>query len=152
MAGRAGRPLVRVPAFWDTSALVPLCVRQSMTPNAVALYKTHDIVVWWTAPVEIASALARLMRMKQISATECAKARKLVNVLSDSWSVIQPSEALRAKALQLVDRYDLRAADSLQLAAALEWCEDAPRGRVFLTTDERLREAALLAAFDAQPM
>ncbi len=66
--------------------------------------------------------------------------------------MIQPSDALRARALQLVDRYDFRAADSLQLAAALEWCEDAPQGRVFLTTDERLREAALLAGFDAKPI
>ncbi len=121
MAGRAGRPIGRHPAFWDTSALVPLCVRQSMTPTAVALYKLHSVVVWWATPVEIASALARLVRMMQIDPADCAKARKLANVLSDSWSVIQPSDALRAKALQLVDRYDLRAADSLQLAAALEW-------------------------------
>jgi hypothetical protein len=49
-----------------------------------------------------------------------------------------------------VDRYDLRAADSLQLAAALEWCEDAPQGRIFLTTDRKLREAALLSGFDAK--
>ena len=52
--------------------------------------------------------------------------------------------------MQLVDRYDLRAADSFQLAAALEWCEYAPEGRVFLTTDHRLKEAALLSGFDAK--
>lgn len=141
---------MRVPAFWDTSALVPLCVRQSMTATTVALHKTYDVVVWWTVPVEIASALARLLRMKQINPADCAKARKLAGVLSDSWSVIQPSDALRAKALQLLERYDLRAADSLQLAAALEWCEGDPQGRVFLTADERLREAALLTGFDAK--
>ena len=143
---------MRIPAFWDTSALVPLCVRQSMTPDVVGLYKIHDVVVWWTTPVEIASALARLVRMQQINPGDCAKARKLVHVLADSWSVIQPSETLRARALQLVERYDLRAADSLQLAAAVEWCEGVPQGRVFLTTDERLRTAALLAGFDAIPM
>jgi predicted nucleic acid-binding protein len=88
--------------------------------------------------------------MMQIDPADCAKARKLANVLSDSWSVIQPSDALRTKAVQLVDRYDLRAADSLQLAAALEWCEDVPLKRVFLTADERLREAALLTGFDAK--
>ena len=53
-AGNAG------PAIWDASALVPLCVRQDMTPQAIALYRTHDAVVWWVTPVEIASALARL--------------------------------------------------------------------------------------------
>jgi len=123
-----------------------------MTPNAVARFKLHDLVVWWATPVEIAGALARLVRMKQIDPADCATARKLANVLSDSWSVIQPSDALRTKALLLVDRYDLRAADSLQLAAALEWCEDAPQGRGFLTADEKLRKASLLSGFDAQPL
>ena len=139
-------------AFWDTSALVPLCVRQSTTANAIALYRTHGAVVWWTTPVEIASALARLVRMKRINATDCAKARKLADVLSDSWSVIQPTDVVRAKALRLVDQHDLRAADSLQLAASLEWCEDVPKGRLFLTADERLREAALQVGFDAKQM
>ena len=123
-----------------------------MTPNVIALYKNHGVVVWWATPVEIASALARLARMKQINATDYTKARKLADVLSDSWSVIQPSDALRSRALRLVERYDLRAADSLQLAAALEWCEDVPNGRVFLTVDESLREAAFLAGFDAKQM
>ncbi len=139
-------------AFWDTSALVPLCVRQSTTANAIALYRTHGAVVWWTTPVEIASALARLVRMKRINATDCAKARKLADVLSDSWSVIQPTDVVRAKALRLVDQHDLRAADSLQLAASLEWCEDVPKGRLFLTADERLREAALQVGFEAKQM
>jgi predicted nucleic acid-binding protein len=151
MAGRA-KPLTRVAAFWDTSALVPLCIRQRITPKVVALYNTYEVVVWWATPVEIASALARLLRMQQISPSDCVKARKLAQTLADSWSVIQPSDALRSKAVRLVDRHDLRAADALQLVAALEWCEDAPQGRLFLTADERLREAALLSGFDARQM
>jgi len=143
---------MRIPAFWDTSALVPLCARQGITPRAISLYKLHDAVVWWATPVEIASALARLVRMKQLDSSDWTKARKLAKRLADAWSVIQPSDALRAKSIQIVDRYDLRAADSFQLAAALEWCEDAPQGRVFLTTDQKLREAALLSGFDAKPM
>lgn len=143
---------MRVPAFWDTSALVPLCVRQGITPRAIALYALHDVVVWWATPVEIASALARLVRMKQLAPGDWTKARTLAKKLADSWSVIQPSDALRAKSAQLVDRYDLRAADSFQLAAALEWCDGAPQDRVFLTADQRLREAAQSSGFDAQPM
>ena len=150
MAGRAEKSLMRVLAFWDASALVPLCVHQSITPRAIALYKSYEPVVWWATPVEIASALARLVRMRRLESTQWMKARKLANELADVWSVIQPSDALRAKATQLVDRYDLRAADSLQLAAALEWCEDAPQGQAFLTADHRLREAAMLSGFDAK--
>ena len=150
MAGGAGKPVMRVSAFWDASALVPLCVRQGITPGVIALYKSHEVVVWWATPVEIASAIARLVRMRQLDSGDCAKSRKLAKSLADSWSVIQPSDAVRTKAVQLVDRYDLRAADSLQLAAALVWCEDAPQGRIFLTTDRKLREAALLSGFDAK--
>jgi predicted nucleic acid-binding protein len=70
--------------------------------------------------------------------------------LADEWSVIQPSNGLRTNAAQLVDRYDLPAADALQLAAALPWCEDIPQGRVFLAADPTLREAAVLSGFDGK--
>src|SRR5947209_20539603 len=104
MAGRTGKPVTRVPAFWDASALVALCLQQGTTPRTIALYKTYDAVVWWATPVEIASALGRLMRMKQLDSRDWAKARKLAQILADSWSVIQPSDALRATSIQLVDR------------------------------------------------
>lgn len=150
MAGRTGKSITRLLAFWDASALVPLCVGQRTTPRAIELYKSYEAVVWWATPVEIASALARLVRMQQLGATDSAKARRLAASLADAWFVIQPSDALRMKATQLVDRYDLRAADALQLAAALEWCEDVPQGRIFLTADQRLRDAAVLAGFDGR--
>ncbi len=150
MARRTARPVKHSLAFWDTSALVPLCVRQGTTPRAIALYEKFEPVVWWATSVEIASALARLVRMKQLNSNDWAKAGKIATALANDWSVIQPSEALRTKATQLVDRYDLRAAEALQLAAALAWCEDIPQGRVFLTADQKLQEAALLSGFDAK--
>lgn len=116
----------------------------------MALYSAHDAVVWWTSRVEIASALARLLRMQQLNTMDYAKALKLAQNLADSWSEIQPSDAIRTRASLLVQRYDLRASDSLQLAAALEWYQDAPSGRILLRADRRLREAALLSGFDAK--
>lgn len=152
MARRTRGPLKRVAAFWDASALVPLCVNQGITSQVMELYGIHKIVVWWTSRVEIASALARLVRMHQLSTVDYAKARKLARDLADSWSEIQPSDAIRTRASLLVDRYDLRASDSLQLAAALEWCENAPMRRILLTADNRLREAALLCGFDTSKL
>jgi hypothetical protein len=90
--------------------------------------------------------------MKQLDASSLAKSRQLAGDLANTWSVIQPSDALRARAIWLIDRHDLRAADAFQLAAALEWCEGAPRGEVFLAADARLREAAVLNGFDAKPI
>ena len=152
MAGRTRTPLARVSAFWDASALIPLCVRQSLTPRAIVLHNRHGVVVWWATAVEIASALARLLRMRQIDTAQFAAATELAKTLADSWSVIQPFDSLRARAIQLVGRYDLRAGDALQLAAALEWCEHLPQGRVFLTADQELREAASIVGFEANQM
>ena len=152
MARRAGRPVARVAVFWDSSALVPLCVRQPLTEAAIELYKRYEVIVWWATSVEIASALARLVRVGQLDPEQWMEAQKLALTLAGEWSVVQPSDSLRANAMRLVDRYDLRAADSLQLAAALAWCENVPQGRVFLTADQRLREAAALHGFDGKPI
>jgi predicted nucleic acid-binding protein len=116
----------------------------------VTLYISHQAAVWWTAPVEIASALARLLRMTQLTSGDWAKARQLAADLADARFVIQPSDAFEARAIELVDRYDLRAAGALQPSAALDWCEDAPQGEVFLTADQRLRDAAVLSGFDGK--
>ena len=150
MARRAGRPLRAIKAFWDTSALVPLCVLQPATPQAIALCNRYDPVVWWGTPVEICGALARLLRMQGISPGGHAQAKGLANSLARSWDVIQPSDVLRQNAMLLIERYDLRAADSFQLAAALEWCEGSPQGYVFITADQRLGESALLSGFDVR--
>lgn len=116
----------------------------------VALYRTYGMVVWWTTPVEVASALRRLVRMNQLTPDEWSTSRHLAEDLAESWLIVQPSNALRIEAAHLVDRYDLKAADAMRLAAALEWCEHAPQDRVFLAADQRLREAALLSGFDAK--
>ena len=150
MAGRTRRPVKPRSAFWDASALVPLCVQQSNTTQAMSLYKVYAAVVWWATPIEIASALARLVRLNHLLPTDWVKARGLSSRLASSWSVIQPAEAVRASALQIIEHYDLRAADALQLAAALTWCKDMPQGRVFLTADHRLLNAAMLRGFDAR--
>jgi predicted nucleic acid-binding protein len=116
----------------------------------MALYAVYAAVVWWATPVEIASALARLVRLNHLSPAEWTKARGLSSRLAESWSVIQPVESVRMSALQIIENYDLRAADALQLAAALTWCQNKPQGRVFLTADHRLLQAAILRGFDAR--
>jgi predicted nucleic acid-binding protein len=149
MARGTRRALVSPAAFWDASALVPLCVNQTNSAAAKSLYDHYEIVVWWGTSVEIASAVARLLRMSLIKRAEWNHALKIASILANTWFVIEPSVALRTKAEHLVQIYDLRAADAFQLAAALEWCKDTPGGEVFLTADERLLQAALLAGFDA---
>ncbi len=64
---------------------------------------------------------------------------------------IAPTIGLRERAGRLVASHPLRAADALQLAAALVWCDEAPQGTAFVCLDDRLREAARREGFAVLP-
>jgi uncharacterized protein len=135
------------PAFWDSSSLVPLCVKQRGTPNAHALSQQYSMIVWWAAPVEIRGAFARLLRMSQLTSSEHVGAQIRLVELHSKWREISPEKPLRDQAERLVDRFPLRAADALQLAAALAWCSGHPRDRAFISADAHLLDAALQLGF-----
>jgi hypothetical protein len=60
--------------------------------------------------------------------------RVLISVMVDNrgWREILPNDQVRDLATQLLDTNSLRAADSLQLAASLIWCEQRPSRRSFI--------------------
>ena len=128
--------------FWDASALVPLVLEQPRTAQARALLRADsELVVWWGSPIECASAIARLHRDGQLTAREEARARALLTTLRASWFEVQPGDAVREQALRILRLHPLRAADALQLAAALEWAGSPPEG-TFVSFNERLGAAA----------
>jgi predicted nucleic acid-binding protein len=130
------------PAFWDSSALVPFCARQKASPNTHRLLGQYSVVVWWATPVEVRSALERLLRTGDLSAAERTGAEKRLDRLRKGWSEMAPTEILRDQAEMLLARFPLSAADALQLAAAMTWTSGHPRGRVFICGDARLLDAA----------
>jgi predicted nucleic acid-binding protein len=133
--------------FWDSSALVPLCLQQPRTAQALRwLDEDPELVVWWGSPVECASAFARLHRDGHLTRADEERARELLGSLRASWYEIQPGDAVREQALRLLRLHPLRAADALQLAAALAWAGSPPAGRL-LSFDERLDAAARREGF-----
>lgn len=135
------------PAFWDTSALVPLCVQQQPSPAVRQLLEQHEIAVWWATPVEMRSAFERLLRMGQLTGSEHAAAGARLEKLRRGWRELQPSEVLRAHAETFLMTHLLRAADALQLAAAWTWCSGTPQTYVFISGDAQLLEAARQIGF-----
>jgi predicted nucleic acid-binding protein len=135
------------PAFWDSSSLVPLCVKQRATPVVEAFCQRYGMIVWWAAPIEIRSASARLLRMGQLTSSEHVVAQVRLDELRSEWSEVHPDEALRDQAERLVDRFPLKAADAQQLAAAMAWCLNRPRSRVFISGDSQLLDAARQLGF-----
>jgi len=137
-------------AFWDSSAIVPFCVGQMGSAFASAAMRSKSIVVWWGTPVEVTSAMARLLRSDEISAKSFRSAQARLAELRGMWIEVQPTEQARELAEVLVQRHPLRAADAMQLAAALIWTKGLPRNRVFVCFDGRLAEAAVKEGFSVE--
>lgn len=129
--------------FWDSSALIPLCIAQPSTARARALHREDpQVVAWWGSIVECSSAISRVERAGVLSEADAGSARASLAQLRITWFEMQPGDVLREQATRLLRLHPLRAADALQLASALEWAGSPPVG-AFVTFDERLRRAAL---------
>lgn len=87
--------------------------------------------------------------MGQLSSSEHVVAQVRLDELRSEWSEVPPDEALREQAERLVDRFPLKAADAQQLAAAITWCLNRPKGRVFISGDTQLLDAARQLGFQA---
>ncbi len=139
--------------FWDSSALIPLCIDEPRTDTMRAILKKDSgLIVWWGTDVECRSAFARLKREERISGVDETRLRAVLSVLASSWHEIQPVEEVRAIAGEVLLRHPLRAADSFQLAAAIAWVERRAPGYDFVCLDERLREAARAEGFSVLPV
>jgi predicted nucleic acid-binding protein len=134
-------------AFWDASALAPLCIHEAASRQAQAYLRKFAPVVWWGSLVEVYSAICRLHRDGAIRDSDKKGAVVRLRLLSRGWREVLPDDQLRDLATESLDKYSLRSADSLQLAASLIWCEQRPARRSFICGDRRLAEAADVAGF-----
>lgn len=137
----------RTTAFWDASALVPLCIHDAASRHAQSHLRKFAPVVWWGSLLEVHSAICRLHRGEEITDLDKQGAVARLRLLSHGWREILPGDELRELATLSLEKYSLRAADSLQLAASLIWCERRPSKRTFICGDQRLVEAAKSAGF-----
>jgi predicted nucleic acid-binding protein len=138
--------------FWDASAIIPLYLEGPQTKIIRDIATTDgDIVAWWGSPIECYSAVARLRREGVLKAREEDQIRHLLALLAEAWTEIEPSTDIRVIAERLLLTHPLRAADSLQLAAALVWSGKTPRGHDFVCLDHRLRIAARAEGFVLLP-
>ena len=125
--------------YWDSSALVPLVVRQAATERVRSLYREDPhVFTWWGTRIECVAAVSRLEREKALSASAVRTSLRRLNDLASRWHEVEPADALRSLAQRLLRTHPLRTADALQLAAALR---SVPEGE-FVCLDARLNAAA----------
>jgi len=139
--------LKKTTAFWDASALVPLCVHEAASRHAQSYLRRFAPVVWWGSLVEVYSAICRLHRENEITNLDKQGAVARLRLLGKAWREILPGDQIRDLATQLLDQHPLRAADGLQLGASLVWCGQRPSRRSFVCGDHRLAKAAESTGF-----
>lgn len=134
--------------YWDASSLVPLLVDQAATTaSRDQLAQDPEVVTWWASSVECASALNRLHREKRIESATLAQLLSDLDSFASRWVLIPPVERVRRAALRILRSHPIRAADALQLAAALTAGGGDPQSLEFVTRDSRLATAAQLEGF-----
>lgn len=134
--------------FWDASAIVPLLMTEASTRHVQALaVKDPAMLVWWGTEVECASAIARLERDGGLEERAVTRAFDRLRQLAAGWHAIDPSDAVREAAVRFLRVHPLRAADSLQLAAAFLAAERRPASLEVITLDDRLAAAARKEGF-----
>jgi len=138
--------------FWDSSAVASLCVREpGWAAVRAALSADPAVVVWWATRTECVSALVRRAREGHLTPAGERQAREVLASLAAAWTEVLPGESLRGTAERLLAVHSLRAADALQLAAALVWCQDHPAGQALVTFDTRLGTAGAREGFTILP-
>ena len=135
--------------FWDSSAIVPLLVEEPSTSAVSGLFSEDAVMfAWWGADIEYVSALARLEREGHLGPSLITESLKRLREVRLCWQEVQPTEAVKETARRLLRVHNLRAADALQLAAALIVSENRPSALEFVCLDERLILAAQREGFN----
>lgn len=109
----------------------------------MAVYELDpEIVAWWATETECVSALAHLERADSLPPASMTESLGRLGALTRAWREVQPVTAVRETAIRLLRVHPLRAADALQLAAAIVAAEGQPVSLPLVTLDERLAQAA----------
>ena len=134
--------------FWDSSALLSLLVEEPAREAMVTRVEEDlQLLGWWGTPVQMVSALARREREGVLGQEQLAASLTVIRQLARAWHEVLPSELVRRTAQRLLRTHPLRAADSLQLAAALVACGQDASMLEWVCLDERLNGAARREGF-----
>lgn len=138
--------------FWDSSAVVPLLVTQPASAQADAWFiEDPSVAIWTLTPIEVVSALRRLVRQGNLTERLARDAEARAQQLAQASHVVIDVEAVKAQAARLLRLHPLRAADALQLGSALEWAGGRTAERMFHSFDSRLGLAAAREGFHVLP-
>jgi predicted nucleic acid-binding protein len=132
--------------FLDTSALVKLYVQEPGTDRLLPLIADQPdnrFAVLAVSVVEIRSAIRRRQRAGDLDAGVATAILESVQSHMATYFIRQMlNDPVIDTALEMIDRYALRAYDAVQLGGCLVLCGITAEAFTFVCSDHRLLEAA----------
>jgi len=132
--------------FLDTSALVKLYVQEPGTDRLLPLVNDQPknrFAVLAISVVEVRSAIRRRQRAGDIDVDAASAILESVQSHMETRFIRQAiNDSVIDAALEMIDRYALRAYDAIQLAGCLTLCAITAEAFMFVCSDLRLVEAA----------
>ncbi|HUP49306.1 MAG TPA: type II toxin-antitoxin system VapC family toxin, partial [Thermoanaerobaculia bacterium] len=131
--------------YWDASAIIPLVVAEPSSAEVRGwLEEDPAIVTWAWTRVELINAVERRARQGELTREHRRNCLDRFEALAAAWDEVSDLFSVRARAIPLLARHALRAADAAQLGAALLVAEGNPASLQFVCLDERLARTAEL--------
>ena len=132
--------------------MLPLFSEEKFSDVAGTLLRGDDeVVVWWGTWIECSVAISRLRREDVLNEVGEEEARAALDLLENNWVERRPTNDTRLLAMLISKYHPLKSADTLQIAAALRWCDGDTAGVGFVCLDAQLRRAARDEGFVVLP-
>ena len=124
--------------FLDSSALAKRYVQEPGSDRLEEiLFSASSLGISVICLPEVVSALCRIRRERKLSQPQYLKAKQALFEDIDDTSVVNVTDQVVARAIELLERWPLRSSDSLHVASAAEWAAD-----LFVSSDARQCAAA----------
>ncbi len=143
--------------YWDTSAIVALILKEDASQILMDLYEDHSPIYTWTlSSIEVYSAIHRRSKMAKVTAGELQSWLKRWEIIQACINYIEAIPLVKKISENVLRVHELKAADSLQLAAAIflrnpSALMHTDKKSFFLTTDKQLAKAAFKEGFEVLP-
>jgi predicted nucleic acid-binding protein len=119
--------------FFDSSALAKRYVQEPGTDQVEEiLFSASSLGISVICVAEITSALCRHRRERKLSQQQYLKAKQALFEDIEDASVVNITNEVMARAVELLERWPLRSSDALHIASAAEWS-----GELFVSADDR---------------
>jgi uncharacterized protein len=129
-------------AYFDSSAVVKVYVRESGRAAVLRLLRRHEVVVSAILPVEIRGALRQRAWENEIEGSRLSAALNQLAADREQWNLLAVSTEILGRAEEIVARYAVRTLDAIHVASAEEFAKRLQVVVPFISADQRQIEAA----------